>query len=343
MAVYVKDGYKAMAFQGLYIRHRDWAMVLEPITDVFRLDFAYKIVDERGDNTFLLLNPYNMRTYIGYDIANDTLRLYPEGHSNIMRWRFAHNVPDPLHNRSLSDTIQEALQKVTPDVLNALDMTPVTSRLAFKGFIEHSAGQQPYRFMKFLLSTLTINKQNVKASIIGVGRDGHLATLSAFPDVSVDVYDAYLEHKQFDDEPRSLLWRPNVSMKGRANMDAIVASDLILFDLHPHDGGTETTFLAELSERNYCGIVVLTCIGLNDMMRKMWEKIAYEKLDVSSKAHWAGTGVVFFESAAACRKKEIRDIYQERAAQADARLKIQSHKLDIGSHMLEDICLACCG
>jgi hypothetical protein len=221
--------------------------------------------------------------------------------------------------------VKDALTKVDIHTLNVLDMSSVLGKVEFKGFIDHQAGEQPYRMMKFLLDTMFNRKQAIKASIIGVGRDGHLATLCASEKAHVDVYEAYRNDRYCDEEPKALLKLSNVSMKpGFPGFDDIVKSDLIVFDMHPHDGVNEADFVRELVAKHYNGILVITCININNNMKQMWNAICQQKLDVSSKAHWAGTGVVFFEAAQVVPYEPKNDditLYKQRALTAEKRLQ----------------------
>lgn len=70
--------------------------------------------------------------------------------------------------------------------------------------------------------------------------------------------------------------------------------NLILIDLHPHNGILERKILNKLKNYRYKGIVILGNININDNMRSLWESIVMEKNDISSKAHWAGTGILMF-------------------------------------------------
>lgn len=67
--------------------------------------------------------------------------------------------------------------------------------------------------------------------------------------------------------------------------------NLILIDLHPHN---ERKILNKLIKYRYKSIVILGNININDNMRSLWESIVMEKNLISSKAHWAGTGILMF-------------------------------------------------
>lgn len=234
------------------------------------------------------------------------------------------------------DALITTLTNISKDELNMIDMSVITKKSAFQGYVEQSAGNQPYRFMKFLLDTMSQDKPNLMVSIVGLGRDGHIQTISSHDNVKVDAYGAYASRVYCDPEASVCFKLPNVNqMVGNLDMsgDQIYRSDVIVFDMHPHDGYTETEFINILKNRNYCGVVVLTCIHLNDEMSRMWSGIQVEKLDVSSKAHWGGTGVVFFRGHTNAnigvikeheRTAELIQVYEFRLSQAMTNLNLQS-------------------
>lgn len=225
--------------------------------------------------------------------------------------------------------IFKAVEDVSVERLNAMNMNPVVHHSGFPGFIDHPAGQQPYRIMKHLYDALVDAKDGarVKATLLGVGRDGGLATLSSCKDIMIDVYDIYSgnnnPHKCLDEEPKALLSLPNVTYyPNGADFDRIAKSDLIIFDMHPHDGIGEQAFLRELERRSYEGIVIMTCIKLTEGIKDVWNNINIKKIDISNKAHWAGTGIVFFEKTRDMEREldeqsRMLQEYKKRAVKAE--------------------------
>lgn len=225
--------------------------------------------------------------------------------------------------------IFKSVEDVSVECLNAMNMSPIIHHSGFPGFIDHPAGQQPYRIMKHLYDAMVDAKDGkvVKATLLGVGRDGGLSTLSSCKNITIDVYDIYSgnnnPHRCLDEEPKALRSLPNVTYYPEgADFDRIVKSDLIIFDMHPHDGVGEQAFLNELERRSYEGIVIMTCIKLTEGIKDVWNKITVKKIDISDKAHWAGTGIVFFEKTRDVVKEleeqsKMLQEYKERALRAE--------------------------
>lgn len=81
-------------------------------------------------------------------------------------------------------------------------------------------------------------------------------------------------------------------------------SPLVLVDVHngagEHDGVLEQKFYDLLTLINFRGIAVFDDISLNDNMRKFWDGIVIDKIDVTHIGHGdfgAGTGIVDFGKA----------------------------------------------
>lgn len=214
------------------------------------------------------------------------------------------------------------LVNVSNQELDTQDMGNILKSCDYHGYTDLISGQQPYRLMKVVYDLFTQEKNDVKASIIGVGRDGHLTTMSFYNNIQVNVFDSYRGHQQFDNEARSLLSRPNVSFKGTlSDVKQILDSDLIIFDVHPHDGAREAIFIEELENNNYNGVVIITCISLTNGIKNAWHNITQKKMDVTLKAHWAGTGVVFFEPLQTETQNVELQSYKTRALIAERRVR----------------------
>lgn len=92
------------------------------------------------------------------------------------------------------------------------------------------------------------------------------------------------------------------------NKDKILSSNLIFFDIDPHEGINEYNFYLWLKNNNYQGIIIYDDIHLGTghkcgtgyrdtkhSMKEFWEKIPKEeKIDVTSIGHHSGTGIVYF-------------------------------------------------
>jgi len=78
------------------------------------------------------------------------------------------------------------------------------------------------------------------------------------------------------------------------NDELMLSAPFIMLDTD-HDGPFEDAFYAHLKKINYKGLLFLDDINLNDPMKTFWAGITEEKYELTSKAHWSGTGIVVFE------------------------------------------------
>ncbi len=80
--------------------------------------------------------------------------------------------------------------------------------------------------------------------------------------------------------------------------EKLLSSPLIFIDIAPHDGFLEYDMVMWLKEHDYKGIIILDDIWYyRDMRINLWYKIEPEyRYDVTEFGHWAGTGLVIFNS-----------------------------------------------
>lgn len=79
------------------------------------------------------------------------------------------------------------------------------------------------------------------------------------------------------------------------HLDEILKSDLILVDVDPHDGLQEERFLDLLIDNSYKGITIWDDIHHNVEMATFWQRVKVDKVDVTSKGHHSGTGMIEFK------------------------------------------------
>lgn len=75
----------------------------------------------------------------------------------------------------------------------------------------------------------------------------------------------------------------------------LLCSDLVMFDVDPHDGIQEHVFHHLLLLHKYRGVVIYDDIRLNQPMRDFWANIVQRKYDITPLGHGrygAGTGIV---------------------------------------------------
>ncbi len=140
-----------------------------------------------------------------------------------------------------------------------------------------------------LLSTLSKNYNNVKIYDIGSYRGLSAVALSSNPTNLVISYDIgyYVEVER----PENVEFRI-----GNFYTDVdMLSSPLIVFDIDPHNGQDERTFVDNLIRVGYKGTVIFDDIHLNDGMKQFWESVTQEKVDLTNIGHWSGTGMVIFK------------------------------------------------
>ncbi len=71
-------------------------------------------------------------------------------------------------------------------------------------------------------------------------------------------------------------------------------SNLIMFDIDPHDGIQEREFVEEMKYSPFKGLVLFDDIHLNPEMEKFWNDISLPKYDLTHIGHWSGSGLVDF-------------------------------------------------
>lgn len=107
-----------------------------------------------------------------------------------------------------------------------------------------------------------------------------------------------ISYNVFDQLDADFSDMPNVTFRIKdiytERRELILNSNLILFDIAPHNGSDETNFYTFLRRIDYKGTVIFDDIKLNGEMEEFWKNINMPKLDLSEVGHSSGTGAVFF-------------------------------------------------
>lgn len=142
-----------------------------------------------------------------------------------------------------------------------------------------------------LLTTLSHKFNNTTLYDIGTYLGQSAIALSSNSTNRVISYDIV-----YVDSPSRVSRPENVEFRiGNFYYDPVVlSSPLIMFDIDPHNGSDEESFVSNLVRNNYKGIVVFDDIHLNDGMEYFWKTIKQEKHDLTDIGHWSGTGMVIF-------------------------------------------------
>lgn len=78
-------------------------------------------------------------------------------------------------------------------------------------------------------------------------------------------------------------------------LNILLQSPFIHLDIS-HDGIWENILLELLIKNNYKGIMVMDDIYAFPEMKKIWENLNLNKIDLTKYGHWSGTGLVDFSN-----------------------------------------------
>lgn len=180
--------------------------------------------------------------------------------------------------------------------LNLQDLYRHCTGISKKYFLLNS-GQEPYRLLYYFASLFN-------DSIIidlGTSNGGSAVALSHNKRnqiVSFDITDRcqtsfFQNENKFEKMPSF----PNVDFIVTENflkyLSIILKSPFIYLDI-AHDGIWENILLELLINNNYKGIVVMDDIYAFPEMKKIWENLTFNKIDLTKYGHWSGTGLIDF-------------------------------------------------
>ena len=160
-------------------------------------------------------------------------------------------------------------------------------------FMNELPGREHYRMLASISKQLD---DGAGVADVGTYFGASALAFSINPNVHVTTYDI---HQCIPEHGMTPLARANVKQKvmsGQLDVGNIVNSDVVLLDIDPHDGPTETKFVELLMENNFQGILLCDDIFHNKGMTQFWNDIPsiLKKVDVSEYGHWTGTGAVIF-------------------------------------------------
>ena len=173
----------------------------------------------------------------------------------------------------------------------------VSAPEAFKSYLVADPGKEHYRLLAYLSEQLGKSMTHPKVSDVGTYHGASALSLSMHPDVQVTTYDIL----KLIPHTLSPLHRPNVFMKvmsGQLDIAEISKSDIVVLDIDPHDGPSETEFVQLLVRYGFRGLLICDDIHLNSGMQHFWSETIpshLKKVDVSPLGHWTGTGIVVFD------------------------------------------------
>ena len=185
------------------------------------------------------------------------------------------------------ENIINKIKSVSNQELDSLD-TSYIARYNFmhpNSYFHGQSGREHYRLLMYI-STL-INRGIIFD--VGTYRCMSAAALSFSGKNKVISYDI---EQNISTNPDIL----NVEYKlgDVRNDENLSKSQFIFFDVD-HDGKFEKLFLDHLREIEWKGLMLCDDIYLNDPMKKWWDSISEEKIDLTNVGHWSGTGLIIFK------------------------------------------------
>lgn len=185
--------------------------------------------------------------------------------------------------------------------LNNLNIFDLHSRCTgiSKRYFRLEAGKEPYRLLYYLTNLFNDSK------IIDLGTSNGASALALSANKTNQIYSFDI----IDRCETSFLQNENSFEKAPSfqNVDFIVTQDFTkyidLFLNSPfiyldiaHDGIWENILLDLLTKNNYKGIMVLDDIHAFPEMEILWNKLTFNKVDITSYGHWSGTGLIDFSN-----------------------------------------------
>jgi predicted O-methyltransferase YrrM len=170
--------------------------------------------------------------------------------------------------------------------------------IAKEYFALHS-GKEPYRLLFFLA------QQFNNSTIIDLGTSNGASALALSANKTNQIYSfditdrcetSFLQSKNNFEKTPSF---PNVDFIVTQDftkyIDLFLKSPFIYLDI-AHDGTWENILIDLLIKNNYKGIMVLDDIHAFPEMKILWNKLTFNKVDITRYGHWSGTGLVDFSN-----------------------------------------------
>lgn len=187
---------------------------------------------------------------------------------------------------------------ISSAALDCIQLNPLGKYLDwcpdFRNFFLSDPGQEHYKLLALIASQIPSGHT---ISDVGMYRGSSALALSFNENIKVVTYDI---ENVIPQDALSIFARSNVEvklMRGQDDIAAICKSDVVVLDIDPHDGPSETEFVNLLIENNFRGLLVCDDIHINEGMRTFWNTIPshLKKVDVTQYGHWSGTGIVVFD------------------------------------------------
>lgn len=176
------------------------------------------------------------------------------------------------------------------------DLHKYCTGISKKYFLLNS-GQEPYRLLYYFASLFN----NSIIIDLGTSNGGSAIALShnktnqifSF-DISDRCQTSFLQNEnQFEKMPSFSNVDFIVTEDFRKYLEIILKAPFIYLDI-AHDGIWENILLELLVKYNYKGVMLMDDIHEFPEMKKIWDKLPFNKVDLTKYGHWSGTGLIDF-------------------------------------------------
>jgi hypothetical protein len=177
---------------------------------------------------------------------------------------------------------------------------------AFTEYMQKRAGQEYFKLISSLVKA--VGKHVAELNVVDVSSTYGAAALSFLnanypdnllpPKVKVTSYDTI---NMFPNNTSTVLNAPHVTrkiMSAQIDIHNIAKSDIVLLDMHPHNGTEESKVFSKLVQHGFKGVLVVDAINMNANMKSFWDNIPsnFKKIDATHLGHHTGTGIVVFDT-----------------------------------------------
>lgn len=190
---------------------------------------------------------------------------------------------------------------ISPDTLKNTSLKALIPLMYTPEFRQNML-QGPGREHYYLLAEVSLQLDAGAAiSDVGTCQGASALALSLNENVSVVTYDI-VSCIPASSNVKTPLDRPNIKQKimpGQDDIATIAKSDVVLLDISPHSGPDETTFVNQLIEHKFRGLLLCDDIFLSPDMKQFWNNIPQNlhKIDLTAVGHYSGSGCVIFDKS----------------------------------------------
>jgi predicted O-methyltransferase YrrM len=185
------------------------------------------------------------------------------------------------------------------DYLNNLDLEDLYKFCTgiSKKYFTSPSGREPYRLLSYLSSLFS------DSHLIDIGTSNGSSAIALSKNktnqiLSFDINDrcqtSFLQNQnQFEKMPSFKNIDFIVTENFIKYLGIFLNSPFIYLDI-AHDGVWENILLELLIKNNYKGIMVMDDIYEFPEMKKIWDNLFFNKIDLTKYGHWSGTGLIDF-------------------------------------------------